>query len=120
MQRRAHLVILPGLGAAAAADIWWTSRGGPSVLALTIAASSAWVVVRDWPVRAHYLCSVCAGLAGAVLRLGVRTDAEQAQWFAWFLLLTSVALVVEGLIDHWLIVRESRRSRPRTDHADAL
>jgi hypothetical protein len=98
------------IGVAIVADMLLAQRGWPSAAALAIASWSAWIVVRDWPYRIHYLGSVGAGLVAAVLHIGVRSAAAQQQWWSTFLLLMSVALFVEGLLDHLAFGRIKQRA----------
>jgi hypothetical protein len=88
------------------------------MLALSLAASHFWIAVRDWPRRTHYLLGSAVAAISAVhyIFLG---PAQQLEWFVWFLLLVSSAMVVEGLFD----LRLHRQNSPgssETSYVDAF
>jgi hypothetical protein len=91
-------------------DVLLAQRGWPSTTALEVAMWSGWLVVRDWPYRAHYLCSVGAGVVLAVLHVGVRSASDQAWWVGSFLVMMSAALFVEGLFDYFALIRARRHT----------
>jgi hypothetical protein len=115
MVTRGDVLSMIALGTALTLDVF---VGVPrtSLVALALAGGCAWVVVRDWPLRPHYLVG-----CGAALFSAFRYPADAARvpaWFCTFLFLTCVALTIESLLDY----RMTRRSPAAlgATHADAL
>jgi hypothetical protein len=73
-------------------------------LALAIGGASAWVAVRDWPYRGHYLIGAAAS-AAAVLFM---TPVEPARSLTILVFATSAALTLEGLLDLFVATRHHR------------
>jgi hypothetical protein len=91
------LVLMFGVALAAAFDGALSSSRTPAALAVAIGALSAWVAVRDWPDRKHYLIGACAALTALFM---ISPDVP-ARGFAVLVFAVSGALAVEALIDYW-------------------
>lgn len=112
----ADVVSLCSIGAAATLDLF-IGPGRVSLLALAFAGACLWVVVRDWPLRPHYLLGCVTALFSAWQFPGVATAADTMGWAARFLFLASASLAVEGVFDYWV----SKRVRAHGGvHADAV
>jgi hypothetical protein len=113
-----HVLMPLLIGCGAIADVTAGMVGMPSMLALSLAASHLWIAVRDWPRRTHYLLGSAVAAISAVhyMFLG---PAQRLEWFVWFLILVSTAMVVEGLLD----LRLHRQNSPEVSevpHVDTL
>jgi hypothetical protein len=84
---------------------------GVTLLALAIGGASAWVAVRDWPYRGHYLVGALAAGAAVV----VSSRANPARSLAILVFFNSGALMVEGLLDHF-VARRHHRIEGLSDH----
>ena len=106
------------IGCGAIVDVAAGMAGMPSLLALSLAASHLWIAVRDWPRRTHYLLGCAAAAVSAVHHMFIARE-QQLEWFVWFLILVSSAMVVEGVFD----LRLHRQNSPEpseTPHVDAF
>lgn len=93
------------------------TRPGPSMVGLTLASCSLFIVIRDWPRRIHHLAVVAAGLAAALVTAAV-PPILNLQWYAMeparghaFLLgytLLGLGIVAAGLLDHHLLASALR------------
>ena len=99
-------------------DTLTTIRGVPSAFFFTIAAFSAWTVIRDWPVRTHRLVMASAALFASITFAHVTDDATRLAWGRQTLVLTAVALIVTGALDHRLLSR-TLGGAPSTSDATA-
>jgi hypothetical protein len=93
-----HVLMPLLIGCGAIVDVRANMVGMPSMLALSLAASHLWIAVRDWPRRTHYLLGSAAAAISAVHHMFIARE-QQLEWFVWFLILVSSAMVVEGLFD---------------------
>ncbi len=69
-----------------------------------VAGSSLWIVLRDWPIRAHYLL----GTLGASAALGpqfMTPPLERSVADALGMVVLGATYVPIGLLDHWILVR---------------
>jgi hypothetical protein len=107
-----HVFIPLLMGCGAIVDVTTYMVGMPSMLALSLAASHLWIAVRDWPRRTHYLLGSAAAAISAVHHMFIARE-QQLEWFVWFLLLVSGAMVVEGLFD----LRLHRQNLPEVSEA---
>ena len=73
-------------------------------LALAIGGASAWVAVRDWPHRGHYLIGAAASAAALLFM----TPVEPARSLTILVFATSAALTLEGLLDLFVAARHQR------------
>ena len=80
---------------------------GVTVLAVAIGGASAWVAIRDWPYRGHYLIGTVA--SAAVVFFSTRV--EPAQSFAILVFAVSAAMMLEGLFDRWIAAQFSNQWR---------
>jgi hypothetical protein len=80
-----------------------------------------WILVRDWPHRAHWLLPLGVGVAFA-LRLGVvATSQEAVAWQVLVCLGCGVALAIVGALDHLLLVKSlggGAGARSTAEYAD--
>ena len=90
--------------AAGAADSWALPQGRFLLLPLTLAAWSAWVTFRDWPDRRHYLIGAITMTVYPVVALPL----PPARSSALLVAVVSGSVLIEGLLDHRLLVRCSR------------
>ncbi len=94
--------------------------GAPT--AAVVAFLSLWVTVRDWPWRGYYAIATIAVATAFTARATGAIDADAA--VAVSFLLTGVAMVAIGLLDHRLLVRLTEEARQlqaeavSTEHAD--
>jgi hypothetical protein len=86
---------------------------GVTLLTVAIGGASAWVAVRDWPYRGHYLIGTIA--SAAVVFFSTRV--EPAQAFAMLVFAVSGAMMLEGLLDHWIARRHLRVKGPSDGEA---
>jgi hypothetical protein len=77
---------------------------GLTLLAISIGSASAWVAVRDWPYRGHYLI----GAVASAVALLVSARVEPARSLTILVFATSGALMLEGLLDHFVATRNHR------------
>ena len=76
-----------------------------ALVMVLLAGLPAWIAVRDWPYRAHWLLPLAAGV---VLALGFATVSTPAQSFAWLsdaYFAGGVSLALAGLLDHTLLLK---------------
>jgi hypothetical protein len=91
------LALMFAVAVAAAVDCTLGSPPVPMALAGAIGAWSAWVAVRDWRDRQHYLIGAMASIVGMlVIGRGV-----PARGFAVLVCATAGALTAEFLLDWW-------------------
>ena len=94
--------------------------GAPT--AATVAFVSLWVTIRDWPWRGYYVGATIAVAIAFTARATGAIDSGAA--VALTLLLTGVAMMAIGLLDHRLLVklvqeaRESQTSSVLAERAD--
>jgi hypothetical protein len=112
-----YLVLPIAIACGALADIALRGAGFPSLFAAAIGASHLRIVWRDWPSRPHYLLGALAASISAV-HFAFVPAGRTFDWFVSFLMLTSVASLVEGLRDLRLSAEaDLRRGK---DHADTV
>jgi hypothetical protein len=90
-----------------------------ALVAFAIGGASAWVAVRDWPYRAHYLIGVVTS-ASIVL---ASQQVDPPRLLAIVVCATSAALMLEGLFDHVVATRYRRSERVSdsgAQNADAI
>jgi hypothetical protein len=76
-----------------------------ALIMVMMAGVPAWVVVRDWPYRAHWILPLVAGVAGAATLAGVRTETQAWEWQRLVGLLGGLSIAVAGLLDHALLLK---------------
>ena len=96
-----HLALPVVIACGAFADIPLRGSGLPSFLALAVAASHLRIAIRDWPDRKHYLLGAAAAAVGAVQHMFIAT-VSPLDWAVSFLMLLSIAMLIEGLLDRRL------------------
>ncbi|MGH9411597.1 MAG: hypothetical protein ACRD1V_19345 [Vicinamibacterales bacterium] len=89
-----------------------------SFLLLLLCARPAWVVVRDWPYRVHWLLPALVGAAAAAAYPSFPTVHHSFEWQATAFTAYGSALVAAGLLDHLLLLRTMKRP-PEIDAVDA-
>ena len=104
------LVLMFVMALAAAIESAVGSRG-VTLVAIAIGAASAWVAVRDWPFRGHYLIGALASAAAVFIAARV----DPARSLAIVVFAASGALMLEGLFDHFIATRH-RRIEGLSDH----
>lgn len=114
-----HMILPIAMAAGALSDVLLRGAGLPSLLALALGLSHLRIALRDWPSRQYYLLGAVAASSSAIHFIFV-TPPQILDWAVWFVILTSSAMLVEGLLD----LRLARTARPdnfsRERHADAI
>ena len=103
-----HFVLPVAIACGALADVMLRASGRPSFLALAIMASHLRIAIRDWPDRRHYLLGAMAAAVGAVQHVFI-AHTSRLDWALSFLLLVSLAMLIEGLLDRRLESHERRQ-----------
>jgi hypothetical protein len=100
-----HFVVVLGAGI----DLVLQASGwqAPSATAVGFACSTAWIAVRDFRWRSHYVAAAAAGLAGAIV---TATALPQAFLLAYMLI--GLGLVGAGLCDHYLLATSLGSTAP--------
>jgi hypothetical protein len=114
-----HLLLPFAAASGALVDVATRGSGFPSLLALALAASHLRIAIRDWPSRKHYLLGAVAASISAVHFMFVST-LQVLDWTVWFLILTSSAMLVEGLLDLRLARTGGEEHFSKEHHADAI
>ena len=73
---------------------------------IMIAASTfpfAWIVIRDWPHRIHWLLPVAVGVSSGLRLVSVVTPADLRDWEVLVCVAGSLAIAAAGLLDHGLL-----------------
>ena len=70
-----------------------------SLMACALTAYGAWIVVRDWPWRIHFVAAVASGMTAAAVSALAPSGQDPLRVYA----LVGVAMVVTGLCDHRLL-----------------
>jgi hypothetical protein len=112
-----YLVLPIAIVCGALADVALRGTGLPSLFAAAIAASHLRIAWRDWPARGYYLLGAFAAAISTVHFAFVPAE-RTFDWFVWFLMLTSAASLVAGLMDYRLSTQPEARSGE--DHADTV
>jgi hypothetical protein len=76
-----------------------------AIVLLVLGGLPGWIVVRDWPYRAHWLLPVAAGIVVAAMFSGVTTHEQAKDWLLPALLACGASLAFAGLLDHLLLMR---------------
>ena len=113
-----HLALPVAIACGALVDIPFRGSGFPSVLAIAIAASHLRIATRDWPERKHYLLGALAAAVASVQHMFI-SQVSALDWAVSFVLLLSIAMLIEGLLDRRL---ESHPHRQTSDsrHANTI
>ena len=97
---------------------------GFSVAGIALIAGSLWILLRDWPHRAHYVIPLSAGVATMVIiasapmrRPDRLLDPAVGAYYVLACGVIGLSLVAASLLDHWLLTRAM--SRPRADSKTA-
>ena len=114
-----HLVLPIAMAAGALVDVMLRGSGTPSVLALALAVSHLRIALRDWPSRSYYLLGTLAASISAVQFMFVSPQ-QVLDWTVWFLILTSSAMLVEGLLDLRLGRTGGEEHFSKEHHADPI
>jgi hypothetical protein len=83
-----------------------------TLVAVAIGAASLWVAVRDWPYRGHYLIGTLAAVTAIIL-----SRADPVRSLSILIFSTSGALMLEGLLDHFVATRHCRIHDPSAHEA---
>ena len=76
-----------------------------AIVLLVLGGLPGWIVVRDWPYRAHWLLPVVAGVVVAAMLSGITTHELAKDWLLRALLACGASLALAGLLDHLLLVK---------------
>ena len=114
-----HLALPIAMAAGALADVMLRGSGTPSLLALGLAVSHLRIAIRDWPSRKYYLLGTLAASISAIHFMFV-SQPQVLDWTVWFLILTSSAMLVEGLLDLRLARSGGEEHFSKEHHADAI
>jgi hypothetical protein len=74
-----------------------------AIVLLVLGGVPGWIVVRDWPYRAHWLLPGAAGVVAAAMFAGVTTHEQVNAWLVPTLCACGVSLALAGLLDHALL-----------------
>ena len=98
---------------------------GISVAGPALIAGSLWILVRDWPHRAHYMIPMSAGAATVVIvasapmrRPDTLLDPAVGVYYVLACGVIGLSLLAASLLDHWLLTRAM--SAPRAERQPAL
>jgi hypothetical protein len=97
------LIVMFLLAVAAAVDSVIGTGGPPTALPVTIAVAGAWVAVRDWPYRRHYLIATAAMAVFAVMSRGE----TPARGVTMLIFAASAAFTLQGACDY--VIARGRR-----------
>jgi hypothetical protein len=75
------------------------------VIASMLGFQPIWILIRDWPYRAHWLLPLGVGVAFAFRLAAVASAREVDAWQVLVCLCGGVALAIAGVFDHALLLR---------------
>jgi hypothetical protein len=103
------------------------SGQGPSIAAVSFASYAAWIAVRDWRWRIHYVAAAGAGLIAVIVTAAVPATAASRWWadmdpgraevYLLAYTLIGLGMVVAGLFDHRLLATALWPSAPHLPRA---
>jgi hypothetical protein len=78
---------------------------GAYIMMAALTCPFAWIVVRDWPHRGHWLLPVAVGASSGLRLLSVVTPADLRDWEVLVCVAGSLAIAAAGLLDHRLLAK---------------